>query len=147
LLLLALFSALAKRTEAPLLDVSLLRNRRFVAYTLVPVAASFGFVTQLTYLPSYLFTVAGYSASTAGATMLLLTLPVLALPLAGAKLVERGVAPMAVVIASLVRLVVGDLGLLLIGPDASFAVMAPRHARHRRGHGPVGRPGRRPGPG
>lgn len=125
LVLLALFSALAKRTEAPLLDVSLLRNRRFVAYTLVPVAASFGFVTQLTYLPSYLATVAGYSASTAGATMLLLTLPVLALPMVGAKLVERGVSPMAVVFASLVCLVVGDLGLLLIGPDPSFAVMVP----------------------
>jgi MFS family permease len=125
LVLLALFSALSKRTEAPLLDVSLLRNRRFLAYALVPVAASFGFVTQLTYLPSYLSTVAGYSASTAGTTMLLLTIPVLALPMVGAKLVERGATPVAVVFASLLCLVVGDLGLLLIGPDASFAVMAP----------------------
>ncbi|MEU8541147.1 MFS transporter [Streptomyces sp. NPDC048717] len=123
--LLAVFSALAKRTEAPLLDVSLLRNRRFVAYTLVPVAASFGFVTQLTYLPSYLAAVAGYSASTAGVTMLLLTIPVLALPMVGAKLVQRGTSPVAVIVVSLLCLVVGDLGLLLIGPEASFAVMAP----------------------
>ncbi|WP_458338860.1 MFS transporter [Streptomyces sp. 372A] len=125
LVLLTLFSALAKRTEAPLLDVSLLRNRRFLAYTLMPVAASFGFVTQLTYLPSYLSTVAGYSASSAGATMLLLTIPVLALPMVGARWVARGVSPLAVVCASLLCLVVGDLGLLLIGPEASFTVMAP----------------------
>ncbi|MER7171161.1 MFS transporter [Streptomyces mesophilus] len=122
--LLALFGALSKRTEAPLLDLSVVRNRRFLAYTLVPVAASFGFVTQLTYLPSYLATVAGYSASAAGATMLLLTVPVLALPLVGLKLVERGTSPLAVVFASLVCLVVGDLALLTLGPDSSLLAMA-----------------------
>ncbi|WP_110946314.1 MFS transporter [Streptomyces avicenniae] len=125
LVLFAAFRALAGRTEAPLLDLSVVRDRRFLAYTLVPVAASFGFVTQLTYLPSYLSTVAGYSASAAGTTMLLLTLPVLALPMAGAKLVERGTSALAVVLASLLCLVVGDLSLLLLGPDTSLAVLAP----------------------
>ncbi|WP_431036064.1 MFS transporter [Streptomyces sp. P6-2-1] len=125
LVLFGVFGALARRTDAPLLDLSAVRDRRFLAYTLVPVAASFGFVTQLTYLPSYLSTVAGYSASAAGTTMLLLTLPVLVLPLAGAKLVERGTSPLAVVFASLVCLVIGDLALLLLGPDTSLAVMAP----------------------
>lgn len=124
-LLLALFGALAKRTEAPLLDLSVIRNRRFLAFTLVPVAASFGFVTQLTYLPSYLSAVAGDSASAAGTTMLLLTLPVLVLPLVGAKLVERGISPLAVVLASLLCLVIGDLALLLLGPDTSLLAMAP----------------------
>ncbi len=122
--LLAAFGALAKRTEAPLLDLSVVRNRRFLAYTLVPVAASFGFVTQLTYLPSYLSNVAGYSASAAGATMLLLTIPVLALPLVGLKLVERGISPLAVVFASLVCLLVGDLALLTLGPDTTLLAMA-----------------------
>ncbi|MFC9847877.1 MFS transporter [Streptomyces sp. NPDC060223] len=123
--LLAVFGWLSKNTEAPLLDLSVVRNRRFLAYTLVPVAASFGFVTQLTYLPSYLSAVAGYSASAAGTTMLLLTVPVLALPLVGAKLVERGTSPLAVVLASLLCLVVGDLALLLLGPDTSVFAMAP----------------------
>ncbi|WP_327269319.1 MFS transporter [Streptomyces sp. NBC_01218] len=124
LLLFAAFGALARRTAAPLLDLSVVRERRFLAYTLVPVAASFGFVTQLTYLPSYLSAVSGYSASAAGATMLLLTLPVLVLPLVGLKLVQRGATPLAVVFASLVCLIVGDLALLLIGPGSSLAAMA-----------------------
>ncbi|NJA56962.1 MFS transporter [Streptomyces sp. NEAU-H3] len=125
LVLFGAFGALAKRTAAPLLDLSVIRDRRFLAYTLVPVAASFGFVTQLTYLPSYLATVADYSASAAGTTMLLLTIPVLVLPMVGAKLVERGTSPLAVVFASLLCLVVGDLALLVLGPDTSLAVMAP----------------------
>jgi MFS family permease len=123
-LLLVLFTALSKRTEAPLLDLSVVRNPRFLAYSLVPVVASFGFVTQLTYLPTFLTTVSGTSASAAGATMLLLTLPVLVLPLAGAKLVERGISPLAVIFASLACLIVGDLALLLLGPDTSLVVMA-----------------------
>ncbi|MGW2471571.1 MFS transporter [Streptomyces sp. NPDC001665] len=124
LVLLALFTAHARRTEAPLLDLSAVRNKAFLAYCLVPVAASFGFVTQLTYLPTYLTTVAGDSPSTAGATMLLLTVPVLALPLAGARLVQRGTPATALVLASLGFLVVGDLALLLLGPDTSTLAMA-----------------------
>ncbi|MYQ78441.1 MULTISPECIES: MFS transporter [unclassified Streptomyces] len=124
LVLLAVFTAHSRRTAAPLLDLSVLRNKAFLAYCLVPVAASFGFVTQLTYLPTYLTTVAGHSPSAAGATMLLLTLPVLALPLAGAQLVQRGTSATAVVLASLGFLVVGDLALLLLGPDTSTLGMA-----------------------
>lgn len=124
LVLLVLFTARSKRTKAPLLDLSVLRDKAFLAYCLVPVAASFGFVTQLTYLPTYLTTVAGHSPSSAGATMLLLTLPVLVLPLAGAKMVERGASARGVVLASLGFLVTGDLALLLLGPDTSTLVMA-----------------------
>ncbi|MFJ7628337.1 MFS transporter [Streptomyces sp. NPDC097595] len=124
LVLLSLFTAHSRRTEAPLLDLSVLRDKAFLAYCLVPVAASFGFVTQLTYRPTYLTTVAGDSPSTAGATMLLLTLPVLALPLAGARLVQRGTPATTVVLASLGFLVIGDLALLLLGPDTSTLAMA-----------------------
>ncbi|MYS38849.1 MULTISPECIES: MFS transporter [unclassified Streptomyces] len=124
LALLVLFTVRSKRTPAPLLDLSVVRDKAFLAYCLVPVAASFGFVTQLTYLPTYLTTVAGHSPSSAGATMLLLTLPVLVLPLAGAKLVERGASARGVVLASLGFLVAGDLALLLLGPDTSTLVMA-----------------------
>ncbi|MFF7341607.1 MFS transporter [Streptomyces sp. NPDC008163] len=124
LVLLALFTAHSRRAEAPLLDLTVLRNKAFLAYCLVPVAASFGFVTQLTYLPTYLTTVAGDSPSTAGATMLLLTLPVLALPLVGARLVQRGTPATTVVLASLGCLVIGDLALLLLGPDTSTLTMA-----------------------
>ncbi|MFD5786208.1 MFS transporter [Streptomyces sp. NPDC127037] len=124
LALLVLFTARSKRTEAPLLDLTVLRDKAFLAYCLVPVAASFGFVTQLTYLPTYLTTVAGHSPSSAGATMLLLTLPVLVLPLVGAKLVDRGAPARGVVLASLGFLVAGDLALLLLGPDTPTLVMA-----------------------
>ncbi|WP_211116304.1 MFS transporter [Glycomyces buryatensis] len=123
-LLLALFTYFSKRSDAPLLDLSLMGNKPYLAYSLVPVAASFGFVTMLTYLPTYLSEVTEASATAAGLSMLLLTLPVLVLPLVGTTLVEKGVRATTVVYASLACLVVGDLALLLLGPDTGIAVMA-----------------------
>ncbi|GAA2493741.1 MFS transporter [Streptomyces thermolineatus] len=121
---LAVFVLVEKRTEYPLLDLGVLGDRRFLALCMVPVAASFGFVTMLTYLPSYLTAVAGFGSSAAGATMVLLTLPVLVCPMLAAKLVGRGVAPLTLIRVSLVCLVAGDVGLTLFGPDPVVAVVA-----------------------
>ncbi|MFB6872808.1 MFS transporter [Streptomyces sp. NPDC056323] len=54
LVVLAVFAYVENRREHPMLDLGVLRNRRFVGLCLVPVAGSIGFVTMLTYLPSYL---------------------------------------------------------------------------------------------
>ncbi|MEU6577546.1 MFS transporter [Streptomyces sp. NPDC046805] len=121
---LAVFAAVENRTEHPMLDLSVLRNRRFVGLCLVPVAASFGFVTMLTYLPSYLTAVTGRAGGAAGLTMLLLTAPVLICPMLAAKLVTRGISALTLIYVSLVCLVVGDLALTLFAPDVKILVVA-----------------------
>lgn len=118
------FVRVERRSAHPVLDLGLLRERRFLGLALVPVAASFGFVTQLTYLPSYLTAVTGRDGSAAGWLMLLLTAPVLVSPVAAAKLVERGVSAKVLILVSLGCLVVGDLGLLLFSAHAAVAVVA-----------------------
>ncbi|MFE0177542.1 MFS transporter [Streptomyces sp. NPDC059002] len=121
---LALFGSVEKRRAHPLLDLSLLRDRRFIALCLVPVAGSFGFVTMLTYLPSYLTEVTGRGTGAAGLLMVLLTAPMLVFPLLAAKLVARGVSALTIIYVSLAALVVGDAALTVFGPDVSVAVVA-----------------------
>ncbi|MFD5710153.1 MFS transporter [Streptomyces pharetrae] len=123
-LVLAVFTAVEKRRAHPMLDLSVLANRRYLALCLVPVAASFGFVTMLTYLPSYLTTVSGYSSGTAGLIMVLLTLPVLVCPMLAAKLVARGVSSLTLIYVSLGCLVVGDATLTLFGEHVAILVVA-----------------------
>ncbi|WP_198659002.1 MFS transporter [Nocardiopsis sp. FIRDI 009] len=121
---LSAFTALERGRENPILDLGLLTERRFVGLCLVPVAASFGFVTILTHLPSYLTVIGGYGPGAAGLVMVLLTLPVFVGPMLAASLVSRGAPALALVYASLLCLVLGDLGLLLFGPRVSVAVVA-----------------------
>ncbi|GLY50963.1 MFS transporter [Lentzea sp. NBRC 102530] len=92
-------------------DFSLLRNRYFLALTLVTVAGAFGFVTLLTYLPVALSGVAGLSAGTAGLLMLPMTIPVLVGPVLGL----RG-SPTTVITVSLAALVLGSLGMVVLQP-------------------------------
>ncbi|MEK8142155.1 MFS transporter [Streptomyces sp. M10(2022)] len=115
---LILFAYVERRREQPMLDLTLLSNRRFLALCLVPIAGSFGFVTMLTYLPSYLTAAGGYGTGTAGLIMILLTVPMLICPLLAAKLVSRGVPAMRIIYISIACLVVGDLGLLLYTPTS-----------------------------
>jgi MFS family permease/tRNA threonylcarbamoyladenosine modification (KEOPS) complex Pcc1 subunit len=121
LVLFAVFTAVQRRAAHPLLDLSVLRNRRYVGLCLVPVAASFGFVTMLTYLPSYLTAAAGRTTGTTGLIMVLLTLPVFACPMLASWLVNHGMRAESVLYASLGCLIVGDLALLVF--DTRFSVL------------------------
>ncbi|MFG2692973.1 MFS transporter [Kitasatospora sp. NPDC048407] len=121
---LAIFAAVEKRKEHPMLDLSIVTNRRFMAICLVPVAGSFGFVTMLTYLPSYLTAAGGYPSGAAGAIMLMLTAPMLVLPLVTAKLVAKGVSAIGIIHLSLALLVVGAVGLELFEPDINLGLVA-----------------------
>ncbi|MFJ6465817.1 MFS transporter [Streptomyces sp. NPDC091387] len=121
---LVLFAAVEKRHAHPMLDLSVVANPRFLALCLVPVAGSFGFVTMLTYLPSYLTAASGYSSGAAGAIMVLLTSPMLVFPLVAAKLVAKGVSAMSIIFVSLICLVVGVAGLSLFSPDVNIALVA-----------------------
>lgn len=101
-----------QRSTQPMLALTLLANRTFVAMALVTVVASFGFVTLLTYLPAYLGSVLKLTATQTGFAMLLLTLPMLVCPLGAGKLAQRGIAPLRILHASLLCLLAG---LLLLG--------------------------------
>ncbi|MEJ8821714.1 MFS transporter [Variovorax humicola] len=111
--LLAVFVWQEKRHRQPMLDLSLLANRRFVGMALVTVAASFGFVTLLTYLPSYLVSVLRLAPTEAGLTMLLLTLPMLVCPILAGRLVTHGVSPTGVLNTSLLCLLAGISSLAI----------------------------------
>lgn len=119
------------RTESTahrLLDFSLLRNRRFLALCLVPVAGAIGFVTLLTYLPAALSAVASLTPGLAGVFMLAMTVPVLLAPLTVARLSRMfdAVTPTRVVLVSLGCLVLGNLGMLALQPGVPLgAVVVP----------------------
>ncbi|MDI6105459.1 MFS transporter [Actinoplanes sp. NEAU-A12] len=121
--LFALFVVVERRQAQPMLDLSLFRQPRFMALCLVPVAASFGFVTMLTYLPTYFVGADGRSSQTAGALMLLLTLPVLVCPLLAGRLVTAGVPDRVVLLVSMVFLVAGDAWLTVLHPGAGVATI------------------------
>ncbi|WP_433423367.1 MFS transporter [Microtetraspora malaysiensis] len=122
--LFVIFARTAGRTANPILDLRLLRNRRFLAVSLVPVATSFGFVTLLTFLPTYLISVNGVSAQGAGAWMLMLTAPVLIVPTIGGALVNRGVSARGLVTGGVLLFAVGNAWLALVDPSSGFAGLA-----------------------
>lgn len=111
------------KNRTPLLDLSLLGNREFLAMCLVPVAGSIGFVTLLTYLPSAFSGIKGLSASQAGLIMLAMTLPVVIAPTIVAKLMDSvsALTVGSVIYLSLFSLILGDIGLTLLHEDGSLA--------------------------
>lgn len=114
------------RGSGPLLDLSLLRNRGFLAMVLVPVAGAIGFVTFLTYLPAAFSAVYGWSAGTAGTMMLIATLPVIVSPgLVGAAMRRTSLSAGGVVMAALACLVLGAVGMLLLSPAFSPLAVVP----------------------
>ncbi|WP_353941112.1 MFS transporter [Streptomyces sp. HUAS MG91] len=122
--LLVLFVVLQARSAAPLLDLTLVKNRRFLALCMVPVVSTFGFVTLLTYLPTYLMGASGLSPQRAGTVLLLMTAPVLLAPPLAGGLVNRGVSARTVIAISLVMFAGGNAWLTVITPSASVAVIA-----------------------
>ncbi|OZC50233.1 MFS transporter [Rhodococcus sp. WWJCD1] len=110
--------ALRSESTNRLLDFGLLRNRRFLALCLVPVAGAIGFVTLLTYLPAALSAVASMAPGRAGLFMLAMTIPVLLAPLTVARLSTTfdAVTPSRVILASLGCLALGNIGMLALQP-------------------------------
>ncbi|MFD3420926.1 MFS transporter [Streptomyces decoyicus] len=122
--LLAVFVAVERRREHPMFDFSVLRDRRMVGLIMVPVTASFGFVTLLTYLPTYMSTAWGDSVGTAGLKMLVMTIPIVIAPVLAGWIAQRGVAPRHILACSLLFFVIGPAWLLVIGPQASLLSVA-----------------------
>ena len=110
-----IFVIYEKYNTNPVLNLELLKNKRYVGLTLVPVVTSFSFVTLLTYYPSYLTGVMQYSPSYAGIIMISLTFPVLFCPLLAGKIVSFGVSAIFIILISLVLMILGGILLFLIG--------------------------------
>jgi MFS family permease len=120
----ALFVLVELRVERPMFDLSLFRRPTFIVVVCQPFTITFGFVVLLVYLPQYFQGVGGHSSTEAGALLLPLTLPVLALPLLAGRLAAR--LPLRVMLAASSTLIAaGSLWRVVfgIGVGSAFGVM------------------------
>lgn len=122
LVILLFFVFIEKRASNPIINFSLLGNLYFLSMILIPVVASFCFVTLLTWFPTWLIAVKSLSPLDSGLVMLALTAPVLVLPIIAGKLVTRGVSANLLLIISLF-LFVGGLLLLWIFSQSSMSLI------------------------
>ncbi|WPF66035.1 MULTISPECIES: MFS transporter [unclassified Corynebacterium] len=111
--LFAAFILIEKKAANPLLDLSLLKSPRLVGLLSVPVAGAIGFVTLLTYYPTFLTTVWGLSSQKLGIAMLIMTIPVVIGPLIAGKLYNKGVSAKIILSSSIVFFALGAALLTL----------------------------------
>ncbi|MQY08093.1 Multidrug resistance protein Stp [Actinomadura sp. RB68] len=126
LAVLVVFGIVQRRSAAPVLDPALVANRGFLGWSLATLTTSIGFLGVLVFLPTYLQAAADLAPAAAGATMLLLTAPVLVMPMAAVALVNKGVPARPLIMLALLLVVAGNLWLMTLNADdAVMAVAAP----------------------
>ncbi|MEU4391758.1 MFS transporter [Kribbella sp. NPDC023855] len=123
LLALVVFAIVQRRTEAPVLAPALVANRQFMAWSLATVTTSIGFLGVLVFLPTYLQAATGLSPAVAGLTMLLLTAPVLVMPMIAVSLVNKGISARLLILLALAFVVIGNLSLMVLRPGDTVAVI------------------------
>jgi MFS family permease len=121
---LVLFGVAQRRSAAPVLAPALVANRGFMGWSLATLTTSIGFLGVLVFLPTYLQAAAGLAPATAGLTMLLLTAPVLLVPIAAAGLVNRGAPARLLILVALGLVVGGNLWLAALSAEHAVAVVA-----------------------
>lgn len=109
------------RARDPVLDLGMMRDPGFMGWTAGTLFIAVGFIGVLVHLPVHLQGAAGMAPRDVGALMLLLTVPVLVLPMAGAALVGRGVPARVLMVGCLVSASAGNGLLLLLDPTAPLA--------------------------
>ncbi|APU14949.1 MULTISPECIES: MFS transporter [Actinoalloteichus] len=125
LVLFVLFVLVERRTPAPLLDFTLLRDRRFLSWCLGCAVLASAPSTAMIFLPTYLQGVNGASAQATGLTMLMLSAPLLVMPQVGATLMNRfGVSPRIIVVTSLLLIAAGNAWLTVLQPGIGTAALA-----------------------
>jgi MFS family permease len=118
--LLLSFVAIERRTRFPLVDLSLFRNRRFVAVTLLGMTANIAFVVTTFAATLYLQDVRGYSPLEGGFIFLAASaMQAIAGPLSG-RLAERCNIPRTMLVA----IGVGAIGLLVIAAGLGIGIYA-----------------------
>ncbi|WP_394997694.1 MFS transporter [uncultured Helicobacter sp.] len=98
--------------RTPLLDFALLKNKAFFGFSLVAVVSGFSFVVLLTYFPTFLQVIFGFSASLSGLFMLSLTTPMLFCPALVGKLLAKGIDSRLLALAMSLMMSVGIFALL-----------------------------------
>ncbi|MFI1012278.1 MFS transporter [Streptomyces sp. NPDC020965] len=117
--LLSVFVAVERRSDHPVLDLGLIRDRVFRGWLVGAVFLSTGATGVLIFLPAYLQGTSGFSAGDTGLIMLLATVPVFVFPTVGGRLVSRGFPARHLVVGSLLLSAAGNLWLALsLTPDA-----------------------------
>ncbi|ADH67737.1 Spectinomycin tetracycline efflux pump [Nocardiopsis dassonvillei] len=122
--LLALFFVVESRVARPVLDLSLVRDGRFMAWCLATLTTSIGFLGVLVFLPTYLQGVQGVSAQTAGLMMLMLTAPVLVAPSLGGWMVAGGVSARGTIVVALLLVAGGNALLTVLHPQITALGLA-----------------------
>jgi EmrB/QacA subfamily drug resistance transporter len=123
-LLLAVFIAIERSQERPMLDLSLFRRPAFVGVSLGTLAIGAGMFSILLYISIYLQDVLGYSPFQAGLRFLPLTLLIFFIPMATRRLTDR--VPPRIMLGGGLALVA--LGLLLmhgIRGDSRWTTLLP----------------------
>ncbi|WP_338698059.1 MFS transporter [Streptomyces sp. Q6] len=108
----------------PILDLRLARNPAFLGWIVGAFGLGAGTTGVLAFLPTYLQGASGTTAGTAGLTLLLMTVPVLALPPLGARLVNRGVPARHLLVLSLLLIAAGNAWLTTLHPDIPATALA-----------------------
>ncbi|WP_405096280.1 MFS transporter [Micromonospora sp. NBC_01412] len=121
--LLVCFVVVERCQENPMFDFGLLRSRHFVAFSAAAATIICVMIPLLIYLPSYFTGVLGMTSGQAGATLILLTSPALALPLVG-SFITRWIPPTAVVVTAVILVGVGAAWLTIIEPGISTIALA-----------------------
>lgn len=123
-LLLTGFVVVERRARHPILDLALLRRRRFMGWLLAATTMGAGFAGVLNFLPSYLQDPVGLAPSDAGLAMMLPTVPMMILPPVAGRVVSRGAPPATVIISALLGIAGGNAWLTVLGPEISLTALA-----------------------
>ncbi|MEB3369058.1 MFS transporter [Saccharopolyspora mangrovi] len=118
---LGVFAAAERRSANPVLDLTLLGNRRFVGWLLAGVVMVLGFGGMMSFLPTYLQGASAMSARDSGLVMLFSTAPTLALPILTSRLVNRGVSPRMLITGGLLLIAIGNAWLTRLHPGIGGA--------------------------
>lgn len=124
LTLFVIFVRIERRAANPLLDLALLRQRRFMGWLLAAITMSVGFGGILAFLPSYLQDPAGMTASGTGVAMILPTLPMMILPAVGSRLINHGVPPTLLITTALLAIAGGNAWLTILHPGMTSLGLA-----------------------
>lgn len=121
--LLALFVRVELRIPHPMVDLGLLRRRRFLGVCLTPAVGAFAFVAPLFTLPTLFSAIYATSPAQAGLLLLFLTVPTLVVPLALAPVIHR--IPASILLpGSLAVLAAGAAWLTTLAPHAAVGEAA-----------------------
>ncbi len=124
IVLFAVFIAIERRREQPMLDLSLFKNPTFVGSSVSAITVCFSVLALIFFLTTWLQSILGYSPVGAGLRMLAFT-GVALLVAPGAGRMTGTVSPRIVLTVSLVLVSVGVLSMTQVSAGSSWTAILP----------------------